>query len=73
MVGETIGNYKIVEQLGQGGMATVYRAVHLQLDLERAIKIIRPEFGADAAFRTRFQPGSAGYCPDAPPKHRPAA
>jgi serine/threonine protein kinase len=31
-VGETVGPYRVVEQLGQGGMATVFKAYHAALD-----------------------------------------
>lgn len=38
-VGETIHNYKIIQMLGQGSLGTVYKAVHIDLNEERAIKI----------------------------------
>ena len=54
-VGENIGPYRIVEQLGQGGMATVFKAYHASLDRYVAIKALHPAFNADASFATRFQ------------------
>ena len=38
-VGETINNYRIEELLGEGSLGTVYRAIHINLNEERAIKI----------------------------------
>jgi tetratricopeptide (TPR) repeat protein len=46
--------YRIVEELGQGGMGAVYRAVDMKLDEEVALKLIRPEFAADAQTLERF-------------------
>src|SRR5512143_2412859 len=54
-VGETIGPYRIIEQLGQGGMATVFKAYHASLDRYVAIKVLHPAFGEDASFEARFQ------------------
>jgi serine/threonine protein kinase len=54
-VGETVGPYRIVEQLGQGGMATVFKAYHAALDRYVAIKVLHPAFMADAGFLARLQ------------------
>src|SRR5512132_3567364 len=54
-IGENVGAYRIVEQLGQGGMATVFKAYHASLDRYVAIKALHPAFNADASFATRFQ------------------
>lgn len=39
--GQTVGRYHIIEQLGQGGMATIYKAYDTRLEREVAIKFIR--------------------------------
>ena len=54
-VGENVGAYRIVEQLGQGGMATVFKAYHPALDRYVAIKVLHPFFMQDPGFLTRFQ------------------
>ncbi|GAB4504761.1 MAG: hypothetical protein Fur0043_17550 [Anaerolineales bacterium] len=43
MIGRQIGRYQILEQLGAGGMATVYKAFDTRLEREVAIKVIRRE------------------------------
>ena len=53
--GETIGPYRIVEQLGQGGMATVFKAYHAALDRYVALKVLHPAFTEDSTFLARFQ------------------
>ncbi len=54
-VGEMVGPYRIVQQLGQGGMATVYKAYHAALDRYVALKVLHPAFTEDPNFLARFQ------------------
>ncbi|HET9905047.1 MAG TPA: protein kinase, partial [Anaerolineales bacterium] len=54
-VGENVGPYRIIEQLGQGGMATVFKAYHASLDRYVAIKALHPAFNQDVTFEARFQ------------------
>lgn len=53
--GENVGPYRIIEQLGQGGMATVFKAYHPALDRYVAIKVLHPAFKEDPNFLARFQ------------------
>ena len=53
--GEKIGPYEIVEQQGQGGMATVFKAYHAALDRHVAIKALNPAYMEDPSFLARFQ------------------
>ncbi len=55
VAGETVGAYRITEQLGSGGMATVFKAYHAALDRYVAIKALHPAFKADPNFLARFQ------------------
>ena len=41
IIGQSFGRYHILEQLGEGGMATVYRAYDTRLDADVAVKVIR--------------------------------
>ncbi|MGO9318782.1 MAG: TonB family protein [Terracidiphilus sp.] len=49
------GKYRIVRQLGRGGMGTVYLAEHILLNRQRALKFISSELSQDAAFLRRFR------------------
>jgi len=55
LTGLTIGHYRLLEKLGDGGMAEVYRALHIPLNRYVAIKFIRPELSLDEMFRARFE------------------
>jgi serine/threonine protein kinase len=52
--GATLGRYHILEPLGYGGMARVYRAYHPHLDRYVAIKCLRSDLVDDAEFLARF-------------------
>jgi len=45
MIDRVVGNYQIVQRLGDGGMGTVYRAVDRLLERDVAIKVLKPELG----------------------------
>lgn len=53
--GEKVGPYQIIEQLGQGGMATVYKAYHENLDRHVAIKVLHPALKQTEGFMQRFE------------------
>jgi serine/threonine-protein kinase len=52
--GDKISGYRLEEQIGQGGMAVVYRAHDERLDRRVALKLLAPGLASDTAFRTRF-------------------
>ena len=55
LAGRRLGNYELVERVGSGGMAEVYRARQLTaFGRDVAIKVIHPQFSSDETFRARF-------------------
>jgi ATP/maltotriose-dependent transcriptional regulator MalT len=54
LVGSTLGQYQIVEPLGQGGMATVFRAYQPALDRDVAIKVLPAQHALTPGFAERF-------------------
>ena len=55
LVGKIINNkYEILEKIGIGGMATVYRAKDIKLNREVALKVLKDEFTTDSDFIKRF-------------------
>src|SRR6185503_2912554 len=54
IIGGTLGSYRVLEKLGEGGMGEVYRALDTKLNRPVAIKFLSSEL-ADADARRRFQ------------------
>lgn len=54
LIGQTLGQYKIIEQIGEGGMATVFKAYQPGLNREVAIKILPPFVAQKPGFTERF-------------------
>ena len=55
LTGRTLGAYRVLEPLGRGGMAEVYKGYHPLLDRYVAIKVLHPHLTTDAQFIERFQ------------------
>src|SRR5271163_3902496 len=55
MIGQRLSHYRIVNQIGSGGMGVVYLAHDEQLDRDVAIKILFPGLLSDAAARKQFR------------------
>jgi YVTN family beta-propeller protein len=53
--GSTFAGHLIEAVIGRGGMGVVYRARHLALERERALKVVAPKLSADQRFRERFR------------------
>ncbi|NTV64294.1 MAG: serine/threonine protein kinase, partial [Oscillochloris sp.] len=54
LTGRTLGRYQVLERLGRGGMAEVYRAYQPSLDRFVAIKVIYPHLASDSELLERF-------------------
>ena len=54
LVGQTIGSYRIVRPLGEGGMGAVYEAVHKTLNRRCAIKVLQSQYANDPVIAARF-------------------
>ena len=55
MINQTILNYKLIRLIGEGGMASVYEAVHEMLGTKVAIKVLNPILSSNAQIRERFK------------------
>lgn len=54
LVGNTLGQYRIIEQVGEGGMATVFKAFQPGLNRDVALKVLPPNYAKQAGFTERF-------------------
>jgi len=55
VIGKTLSHYRIIDQLGSGGMGEVYRATDTKLGCEVALKVLPEAFANDAERMARFQ------------------
>ncbi len=55
MIGRVLGNYKILEKLGEGGMGAVFKGVDVMVEREVAIKMLRPEIARQPEIVERFR------------------
>jgi serine/threonine-protein kinase len=54
MIGSTVDKYEVLQKVGEGGMATVYRGRHTTLDRDVAIKVLHPHLSSSSRNRKRF-------------------
>jgi serine/threonine-protein kinase len=55
LAGRTFGRYYLLEEIGLGGMATVYKGLDLDTDQKVALKILAPAMARTPQFKARFQ------------------
>jgi serine/threonine protein kinase len=60
LTGRTLGKYQLVEYLGQGGMASVYRAVQPTIERQVAIKVLHDHLAGSESFVERFKREARG-------------
>ncbi|HEY6332831.1 MAG TPA: protein kinase [Blastocatellia bacterium] len=55
MIGTVVGNYKVLDLIGAGGMGAVYRGIDLMIEREVAIKVLRSELARQPEIVERFR------------------
>ncbi|MFQ5932609.1 MAG: serine/threonine protein kinase, partial [Nitrospiraceae bacterium] len=54
LLGRTLGRYRLLEEIGKGGMSTVYKARDLDQKQDAALKVLTPYVAQEPKFRARF-------------------
>src|SRR3569623_154140 len=54
LVGQTIGSYRVMRELGEGGMGCVYLAEHALIGRKAAVKVLNPDISSDPEVVSRF-------------------
>jgi serine/threonine-protein kinase len=54
LIGETLGNYSILDEIGRGGMADVFKALDIESGETVAVKILSPQLNLDSKIKARF-------------------
>jgi serine/threonine protein kinase len=68
LIGRTLGHYRIVEKIGEGGMGVVYRAHDKRLDRDVAVKVPPEEVADDPDRLHRFEREAKSLAPLSHPK-----
>ncbi|MFQ5932858.1 MAG: serine/threonine protein kinase, partial [Nitrospiraceae bacterium] len=55
LTGKQLGRYRVISPIGEGGMATVYKAYQPGMDRHVALKILPQQYARDAEFTGRFE------------------
>lgn len=55
LIGRVLGNYHILEQVGRGGMARVFKALDLAHERTVAVKVLSPQLALEHNFKVRFE------------------
>ncbi|MFJ3958552.1 Stk1 family PASTA domain-containing Ser/Thr kinase [Arthrobacter sp. NPDC090010] len=55
LIGTVVDNrYRVLDRIADGGMSTVYKALHISLERPVALKVLHPQLASDEAFVERF-------------------
>lgn len=55
LLGQVVQGYRVLRQIGRGGMGAVYEVTHERMRQRAAIKVLFPEYSADPEFMKRFR------------------